>query len=100
VRHLFSLSNQKGENVKLQPLKDRVIVQQLKAEEKTAGGIFIPESAQNKEQQGVVVAVAEGITAVKPGDNVIYAQYGGAEVTIDNQQYVILDIKDVLAVMK
>ena len=86
--------------MKLQPLKDRIIIQQLKGEEKTASGLFIPESAQEKEQQGQVVAVAANITEVKTGDKVIYAQYGGTEITIDNQAYVILEIKDVLALIK
>lgn len=86
--------------MKLQPLQDRVIVKHLKADDKTAGGLYIPDSAKEKEQQGQIIAVAEGITSVKAGDKVIYAQYGGTQITIDNEEFTILDIKDVLALIR
>jgi chaperonin GroES len=93
-------------NVK--PLADRVIVKPLESEEKTAGGIIIPDNAKEKPQKGEVVAVGPGKVAdngqlVKPelkkGDKVLYGKYSGSEVTIENKEYLIMRESDVLAIV-
>ena len=93
-------------NVK--PLADRVIVRALEAEEKTAGGIIIPDNAKEKPQKGEVVAVGPGkisdsgqkITMeVKKGDKVLYGKYSGTEVTVDGKEYLIMRESDILAVI-
>jgi chaperonin GroES len=82
---------------KYKPLKDRVIITQDKAEEKTASGIFIPESAQEKPQKGTVIAVSDN-SELKTGDRVIYQKYGGEKLEIDNTEYVLLKENDILLV--
>ena len=91
-------------NVK--PLADRVIIRPMGAEEKTAGGIIIPDNAKEKPQKGEVVAVGPGKIAdsgqkvdmtLKTGDNVLYGKYSGTEVTIDGQDLLIMRESDVLA---
>ena len=91
----------------LKPLNDRIVVKALTPEEKTAGGIILPDSAQEKPQEAEVVAVGPGKTLdngkvvtleVKPGDKIIYAKYGGTEVKIGGDEYVILRQDDVLAI--
>jgi chaperonin GroES len=88
-------------NVK--PLADRVIVEPAAAEEKTAGGIIIPDTAKEKPQKGVIVAVGNGkkdepIT-VKVGDNVLYGKYSGTEITIDGINYLIMKESDIYAIV-
>lgn len=91
----------------LKPLNDRIVVKAVKPEEKTSGGIILPDSAQEKPQEAEVVAVGPGKTLdngkvvkieLKPGDRIIYAKYGGTEVKLDDNEYVILRQDDVLAV--
>ena len=93
-------------NVK--PLSDRVIVKALEAEEKTAGGIIIPDNAKEKPQKGEVVAVGPGKIAdsgqkiameLKKGDKVLYGKYSGTEVTVDGKEYLIMRESDILAVI-
>jgi len=93
-------------NVK--PLADRVIIRALEAEEKTAGGIIIPDNAKEKPQKGEVIAVGPGKVAdngqkiemaLKKGDKVLYGKYTGTEVTIDSKDYLIMRESDVLAVI-
>ncbi len=93
-------------NVK--PLADRIVVKPLEAEEKTKGGIIIPDNAKEKPQKGEVVAVGPGKIAddgkkitmeLKPGDKVLYGKYSGTEVTVDGQEYLIVKESDVLAVI-
>ena len=85
-------------NVK--PMKDKVLITSKEAEEKTKGGIYIPDTAKEKTQEGTVVAVGESKDHnLKVGDTVIYEKYGGTEVKIDNQDYIILNAKDILAVL-
>lgn len=94
--------------MKLQPLGDHVIVQTLDAEEKTVSGIVIPDSAQEKPTQGKVIAVGDGRweegkrvpLEVKAGDKVIYSKYGGTEIKLDNEEYLILSERDILAIVK
>jgi chaperonin GroES len=93
-------------NVK--PLADRVIVKALEAEEKTAGGIIIPDNAKEKPQKGEVVAVGPGKISdggqkismeVKKGDKVLYGKYSGTEVTVDAKEYLIMRESDILAII-
>lgn len=89
--------------VNIKPLGDRVVVAQAPAEQKTASGILIPDSAKEKPQQGTVVAVPEASddkkVSVKVGDKVLYAKFTGTEITIDNEEYLILSESDILAVI-
>jgi chaperonin GroES len=93
----------------VKPLDDRVLVKQSQAEERTAGGIVLPDTAKEKPQRGTVVATGpgklldsgeRGKMSLKKGDEVYYAKYAGAEVKIDGQEYVILRESDVLAVIQ
>ena len=91
---------------KLQPLGDRLVVKPVEREEKTKGGIFLPDTAKEKPQEGIVVAVGPGRMSddgkriemeVKVGDNVIYAKYGGTEIKVDDEDLIILRESDILA---
>jgi chaperonin GroES len=91
----------------IKPLGDKVVVEPLEEEEKSPGGIILPDTAKKKPQEGVVVAVgpgkilddgSRGEMAVKVGDRVIYAKYGGTEVTIDGKDLVILDQDSIYAI--
>jgi chaperonin GroES len=91
----------------LRPLNDRLIVKVVTPEEKTAGGIILPDSAQEKPTEAEVIAVGPGKTLdngkvvtveVKPGDRVVYAKYGGTEIKIGGEEYVILRQDDILAI--
>ena len=91
----------------LKPLNDRLVVKSITPEERTSGGIILPDSAQEKPQEAEVVAVGPGKTLengkvialeVKPGDKVIYAKYGGTEIKVGGEEYVILRQDDVLAI--
>jgi len=94
--------------MKLQPLGDHVIVQTLESEEKTASGIVLPDSAQEKPTQGKVIAVGSGRMEdgkripleVKAGDKVIYSKYGGTDIKVDGEEYLILNERDILAIVK
>lgn len=92
---------------KLVPLGDRVAVKQEPAEEKTRSGIVLPDTAKEKPAEGTVVAVGSGRVLdsgqkvpleVKIGDKIIYSKYGGTEVKIDGEEYIILQERDILAV--
>ena len=92
--------------IKLRPLDDRVVVQPLEAEEKTAGGIVLPDTAKEKPQRGTVVAVGPGRLlesgkradlSVQVDDEVIYAKYGGTDVKVNGQEVKILREGDILA---
>jgi len=94
--------------VKIRPLQDRVLVQRTAEEEKTAGGIIIPDSAKEKPQEGLVVSCGKGkprddggITPldVAQGDKVLFGKYSGSEVTLDGEDYVILREEDILAIV-
>jgi chaperonin GroES len=95
--------------MKLKPLDDRVVIKQLEAEEKTSGGIYLPDAAKEKPQIGKIVAVGpgkildsgkRGKMSVKKGDEVVYGKYMGNEIEIDNQKYVILRESDLLGVVE
>ena len=92
--------------VKLQPMGDRLVVKPMQSEEKTKSGIYLPDTAKEKPQEGKVVAVGPGrvtdegkrITPdVVVGDIVIYSKYGGSEIKIDGEEYIIMRESDILA---
>lgn len=89
--------------VSLKPLADRVLVEAAPAEEKTAGGIIIPDTAKEKPQRGKIVAVGNGKKdeplTVKVGDSVLYGKYAGTEITIDGREYLIMRESDIFAVL-
>jgi len=89
--------------VKIKPLADRVLIEPAAAEEKTAGGIIIPDTAKEKPQKGTVVAVGPGKKdeplTVKVGDQVLYGKYAGTEITVDGQNYLIMRESDIVAVI-
>ncbi len=89
--------------VNIKPLADRVLVQPAPAEEKTSGGIIIPDTAQEKPQKGTVVAVGEGTkdnpVTLKVGDNVLYGKYAGTELSFDGETYLIMRESDIYAVI-
>jgi len=91
------------EKINLQPLADRVLVAPAKAEEKTASGIIIPDTAKEKPQRGTVLAVGNGgkdePMTVKTGDNVLYGKYAGTEVTVDGKEYLIMRESDIFAIV-
>ena len=91
---------------KLKPLADRVVVRPIEREEKTKGGIYLPDTAKEKPQEGKIIAVGPGRLSedgkriamdVKVGDRVIYAKYGGTEIKIDDEELIILRESDILA---
>jgi chaperonin GroES len=95
--------------VKIQPIDDRVVVEQVEAEEKTAGGIVLPDSAREKPQRGKVIATGpgklldsgeRGTMSVKVGDEVFYGKYAGTEIEIDGNEVVILRESDILAIIE
>lgn len=90
-------------SVSLKPLADRVLVEPAAAEEKTVGGIIIPDTAKEKPQRGKVVAVGNGKKdepmTVQAGDTVLYGKYAGTEVTIDGKDYLIMREADIFAVI-
>jgi chaperonin GroES len=88
--------------IKIKPLADRVIIEASPAETKTAGGLYIPDTAKEKPQQGKVVAVGTGKKdeplTVKVGDSVLYGKYAGTEITVDGKDYLIMREADLFAV--
>lgn len=92
----------------IRPLQDRILVKRLDAEEKTAGGIIIPDTAKEKPQEGKVVAVGNGKKLdtgaiqpldVKVGNRILFSKYGGTEVKMDGQDYLILREDDILGII-
>jgi len=89
--------------IKIQPLADRVLVEPAPAEEKTASGLIIPDTAKEKPQKGTVIAVGKGTKdepmTVKEGDVVLYGKYAGTEIKIDGKDYLIMRESDIYAVI-
>jgi len=94
--------------VNLKPLGDRVVVEHVEQQEKSAGGVFLPDTAKEKPQEGMILAVGPGRVldngttvppAVKAGDRVIFSKYSGSEIKLDGKDYLIVSEKDVLAVV-
>jgi chaperonin GroES len=90
-------------SLKIQPLADRVLVEPAAAEEKTTGGIIIPDTAKEKPQKGTVIAVGKGKKdepmTVKAGDIVLYGKYSGTEINFDGNDYLIMRESDILAII-
>ena len=96
-------------SLKLRPIGDRVIVQRIGSVEKTKTGLYLPDTAQEKPQEGKVIAVGSGRTlkngkvlplAVKAGDRIIFGKYSGSEIKVDDKEYVFLNEDDILAIVK
>jgi chaperonin GroES len=94
--------------MKVVPLNDKIVVKRLEAEEKTTGGILLPDTAKEKPKQGKVLSLGEGKRLdngkrarfqVKEGDTVLFTSYAGSEVTVDGEEYLIMTEDDVLAVV-
>ncbi len=94
--------------MKIKPLADRVVVKPLEADEKTKGGLFVPDTAKERPQQGEIVAVGPGRVSddgkkipmeVKVGDRILYGKYTGTEVTYDGVEYLIMRESDIFAIL-
>jgi chaperonin GroES len=103
----FHISGGNQQMAKIKPLGDKVLVQPNTGNETTAGGIVLPDSAKERPQEGKVIAVGPGRTLdngekaainVKEGDTVVYSKYGGTEIKLDGEEYLILDESSLLAV--
>ena len=95
--------------MKFRPLHDRVVVRRIEAEEKTAGGIIIPDTAKEKPMEGEIVAVGPGARddkgalvplGVKAGDRILFGKYSGSEIKIDGEEYLILKEDEILGVLE
>lgn len=95
--------------MKIRPLQDRVIVKRIKEEEKTKGGIIIPETAKEKPSEGEVIAVGKGKVLengtvlpldVKAGDRILFSRYGGSEVKIEGEEHIIMREDDILGIIE
>jgi chaperonin GroES len=95
--------------MKVKPLQDRLVVKRIEEEEKTKGGIIIPDAAKEKPQEGRVVAIGDGkvlesgqkvALSVKVGDKILFGKYSGTEIKIDGEEHLILREDDVLAVIE
>ena len=96
-------------HLKLKPIGDKVIAQRIGSAEKTKSGLYLPDSAQEKPQEGKVIAVGSGRTlkngkviplSVKAGDRIIFGKYSGSELKIDDKEYVFLNEDDILAIIQ
>lgn len=105
-REVFERSKDK---MKIRPLADKVLVERVEAENKTAGGIVLPDAAKEKPQRGKIVSVGQGNLLddgtrkkpqVKKGDMVLFTSYAGTEVKIDGKEYLIMDESDIMAVIE
>ena len=88
--------------MKIKPIGDRVLVKMEEVEEKTSGGIYIPQTAQEKTQTGTVEAVGDDkdVIKVKKGDKVMYDKYAGTSVTIDGKEYLLMKMQDIMATIE
>jgi len=95
--------------MKLRPLGDKVLVQRVEAESKTAGGIVLPDSAKEKPQKGKIIAVGDGKILddgslqkpqVKKGDTVLFTSYAGSEIKMDGKEYLIMSESDIMAIIE
>ena len=94
--------------MKIKPLADKVLVQRIEAQAKTAGGIVLPDTAKEKPQRGKIIAVGEGKVLddgsrrklqVKKGDEVLFTSYAGTDIKVDDAEYLIMDESDIMAVV-
>ncbi len=93
---------------KIRPLGEKVLIRRLEAEEKTKGGIVLPDTAKEKPQKGAVLAVGDGRllkdgtraeVQVKKGDTVLFASYAGTEIKVEGEEYMLMDESDILAIL-
>jgi chaperonin GroES len=100
---LFNQKIKKTMSINIKPLADRVIVEPAAAEERTAGGLIIPDTAKEKPQRGKVLAVGKGKPdepmTVKVGDAVLYGKYAGTEITVEGKDYLIMREADIFAIV-
>ncbi len=101
-------SNSSSSKISLRPIGDKIVLKRIEAEDRTAGGIFLPESAKEKPKRGRIVSVGTGRVLdngkraemqVKKGDEVLFTSYAGTEVKIDGEEYLIMDESDILAIV-
>lgn len=94
--------------MKIRPLQDRVIVERIEAVEKSAGGLYIPDTAKEKPQEGKVIAVGKGkhredgsmiAMDVKSGDRILFSKYAGSDVTLDGKEFIIMREDDILGIL-
>ena len=97
------MTTNQNNNIMIKPLADRVLIEPKEAETKTASGIYIPDTAKEKPQQGTVLAAGPGKKdepmEVKVGDQVLYGKYAGTEVTVEDKKYLIVKQSDILAIL-
>jgi chaperonin GroES len=95
--------------MKFRPLQDRILIKRIKSEEKTLGGIIIPDTAKEKPQEGEVIAVGNGkksedgklhAVELKKGDRILFGKYSGTEIKVDGEEHLILKEEDVLGVLE
>lgn len=95
--------------MKVKPLQDRILVKRIQEEEKTKGGIIIPDAAKEKPQEGIVVAVGDGkvldngkrvAPSVKAGDKILFGKYSGTEIKVDGEEHLILREDDILGIVE
>jgi len=95
--------------MKIKPLSDKVLVQRVEAEDKTAGGIVLPDTAKEKPKKGKVIAVGKGKVlddgklrkiSVKKGDTILFTSYAGTEIKIDGKEYLIMEESDIMAIIE
>ena len=95
--------------MKVKPLQDRILIKRIQEEEKTKGGIIIPDAAKEKPQEGIVVAVGDGkvlesgqkvAPGVKAGDKILFGKYSGTEIKVDGEEHLILREDDILAIVE
>jgi chaperonin GroES len=98
-----------GDAMKVKPLQDRILIKRVEEETKTKGGIIIPDSAKEKPQEGLVVAVGSGKVTdkgtrvppeVKKGDRILFGKYSGTEIKVDGEEHLILREDDILAILE
>ena len=101
------ITNSKEDQMNLRPLGERVVIKKLEKEEKTASGIVLPSAAQEQPQYAEVVAISSEVqenednkVAIEVGNKVIYSKYAGTEVTMDDQEYIVIKLEDILAVVE
>jgi len=97
-----------AKSTKIRPLRDRLIVERIDSDEKTAGGLYIPDSAKEKPQQGKVIAVGNGVRDeqgkiqaldVKAGDTILFGKWSGTEVKLDGTEYLIMKESDIMGIL-
>ena len=103
------INKKEGARMKVRPLYDRVLVKRLNTEEKTKGGIIIPETAKEKPQEGKIISVGKGKLLedgstrpldIKVGDKILFGKYGGTEINIEGDEYLILREEEILAIIE